>query len=85
MDGGRLFDNCIVSYGTNLRSGHELKNLPAILSGGGATEIRHGRHIILPKEDTPLTNYWLTLMQQANVPIESFSHSTGVVPELTSG
>ena len=71
-----------LSYGTNLRSGHELQNLPAILSDGGAPGIKHGRHIILPKEDTPLANYWLTLMQQAGVETESFSHSTGIVPEL---
>ncbi|MEO0414545.1 MAG: DUF1552 domain-containing protein, partial [Verrucomicrobiota bacterium] len=84
MDGSRLFDNCIVSYGTNLRSGHELKNLPAILSGGGASDIRHGRHIVLPQEDTPLSNYWLTIMQQAGMDINSFSHSTGNIPELLS-
>jgi hypothetical protein len=83
-DGSRLFDNCIVSYGTNLRSGHELKNLPAILSGGAAKGIKHGRHMVLPKEDTPLANYWLTLMQQADVPVEAFSHSTGIIPELLS-
>ena len=82
MDGSRLYDNCIVSYGTNLRSGHELKNLPALLSGGGARGIKHGRHIVLPEEDTPLANYWLTLMQQAGVNQESFSHSTGIIPEL---
>ena len=81
-DGSRLFDNCIVSYGTNLRSGHELKNLPAILSGGAAKDIQHGRHIILPQEDTPLGNYWLTLMQQAGLELEKFSHSTGIIPEL---
>jgi len=82
MDGSRLFDNCIVSYGTNLRSGHELKNLPAILSGGGAKNIKHGRHLILPEKNTPLANYWLTLMKQADVPVEQFSHSDGVVSEL---
>lgn len=81
-DGSRLFDNCIVSYGTNLRSGHELKNLPALLSGGGAKDIQHGRHIALPEEDTPLANYWLTLMQQAGLAVDRFSHSTGIVPEL---
>ena len=81
-DGSRLYDNCIVSYGTNLRSGHELKNLPAILSGGAAQKIKHGRHIVLPEEDTPLANYWLTLMQQAGLEIDSFSHSTGIIPEL---
>ena len=81
-DGSRLFDNCIVSYGTNLRSGHELKNLPAILSGGGAKDISHGSHIVLPDEETPLANYWLTLMQQAGLEMDQFSHSTGTVPEL---
>jgi hypothetical protein len=82
IDGSRLYDNCIVSFGTNLRSGHELKSLPAILSGGGAKDIKHGRHVILPKENTPLANYWLTLMQQIGVPTETFSHSTGIVSEL---
>ncbi len=81
-DGSRLYDHCIVSYGTNLRSGHELKNLPALLSGGGVSSIRHGRHIELPNADTPLANYWLTLMQQAGLEIDSFSHSTGIIPEL---
>jgi hypothetical protein len=84
IDGSRLFDNCIVSYGTNLRSGHELKNVPTIVSGGAAKNIKHGQHIILPKENTPLANYWLTLMRQADVPIETFSHSTGIIPELVS-
>jgi len=81
-DGSSLFDQCIVSYGSNLRTGHELKGVPAILSGGGAKGIRHGRHVVLPKADTPLANYWLTLMQQAGMKIDRFSHSTGIVPEL---
>jgi hypothetical protein len=82
MDGSRLFDNCIVSYGTNLRSGHELKNVPALLSGGGAKDLRRGEHVILPEEDTPLANYWLTLMQQAGADVQTFSHSTGTIPEM---
>lgn len=83
-DGSRLFDNCIVSYGTNLRSGHELRNVPAILSGGGADKITHGQHIQLPQANTPLANYWLTIMQQAGMDIDTFSHSTGIVKELVS-
>ncbi|MDF1756542.1 MAG: DUF1552 domain-containing protein [Verrucomicrobiales bacterium] len=82
MDGSRLYDQCIVSYGTNLRSGHELKNLPALLSGGGAKGIKHGRHLVLPEKDTPLANYWLTLLQEAGVKLDHFSHSTGTIPEL---
>ena len=82
IDGSRLFDNCIISYGTNLRSGHELKNVPALLSGGGAADVALGKHIVLPGKDRPLANYWLTLMQQAGLPAEQFSHSTGNIPEL---
>jgi hypothetical protein len=81
MDGSRLYDNCIVSYGTNLRSGHELRNLPALLTGGGAKGITHGSNLVL-EPDTPLANYWLTLMKQADLPIDKFSHSTGIIPEL---
>ena len=84
-DGAPLLDHCIVSYGTNLRSGHELKNLPAMLAGGGGRDIQHGRHIVLPEEDTPLANYWLTLMQQAGLELDQFSHSTGTIPELLRG
>jgi hypothetical protein len=81
-DGSRLFDNCIASWGTNIRSGHTLKNVPAIFAGGGGEKLRTGEHIILPEEDTPLANYWLTLMQQVGVPVEQFSHSTGTVGEM---
>ena len=82
IDGSRLFDNCIASWGTNIRTGHTLKNLPAIFAGGGGAKLRKGEHIILPEEDTPLANYWLTLMQQAGVPVEQFSHSTASLNEL---
>ena len=84
MDGSRLFDNCIASWGTNIRSGHTLKNVPAIFAGGGGEKLRKGEHIILPEEDTPLANYWLTLMQQAGVPVEQFSHSTGTLDEIVA-
>ncbi len=83
-EGRRLYDSCIVSYGSNLRTGHGLKSLPALLSGGGADRIKHGRHIVLPKEDTSLANYWLTLLQETGVQTPSFSDSTGIVSELLS-
>jgi hypothetical protein len=83
-EGRRLYDSCIVSYGGNLRTGHGLHSLPALLSGGGAPRIKHGRHLVLPKEDTSLANYWLTLLQQAGVETPSFHYSSGEVTELLS-
>ena len=81
-EGRRLYDSCIVSYGSNLRSGHGLQSCPALLSGGGTPRIKHGRHIILPKADTSLANYWLTLLQEAGVQTPSFNYSSSIVSEL---
>jgi hypothetical protein len=83
-EGRRLYDSCIVSYGSNLRAGHGLQSCPALLSGGGAERIKHGRHIVLPQEDTSLANYWLTLLQQAGVDTPKFNYSSGEVTELLS-
>ena len=82
VDGSSLFDSCILSWGTNLRSGHMIRNVPAIVAGGGGRDIKPGRHVVLKKEDTPLSNLWLTLLQQAGVPARSFGGSTGVLSEL---
>ncbi len=81
-EGRRLYDSCIVSYGSNLRTGHGLQSLPALLSGGGAERIKHGRHVVLPKENTSLANYWLTLLQQAGVDAPTFHYSDGELSEL---
>ena len=84
VEGRTLYDTCLVSYGGNLRSGHGLQCLPALLSGGGGDRIKHGRHIVLPKENTSLANYWLTLLQQVGVELPQFAYSDGVVSELFS-
>ena len=81
-EGRRLYDSTIVSYGGNLRTGHGLQSIPALMSGGGAERIKHGRHLILPQENTSLANYWLTLLQQAGVETAKFHYSTGEVSEL---
>lgn len=81
LDGSRLFDNCLVSYGSNIRTGHMLKNVPAFVTGNARGRIRHGQHIEMP-EDTALCNLWLTLLQTCDVPIKQFGDSDGTVAEL---
>ena len=84
LNGQNLFESSLISYGSNIRSSHGLQGCPAIFAGGAAEKVKKGEHIILPKQDTPLANYWLTLMQSIGVPLDRFSHSTGAVPELLS-
>ena len=81
ISGQSLYDSCLVSYGTNIRSSHGIKGFPVFLSGGGIKNLRLGESIMLPK-DTPLANVWLTLLQQTGVPIDRFSHSTGALGEI---
>ena len=82
LNGQNLFDSSLISYGSNLRSGHGLRGCPAIYTGGAAKNLKSGEHIVLPQKDTPLANYWLTLMQSVGVPLDGFSHSTGTLGEL---
>ena len=60
-----------MSLGSNLRSGHMLKNVPAFLTGNISNKIKHGQHIEMPK-DTALCNLWLTMLKLCDVPVESF-------------
>lgn len=83
FDGSRLFDNCLVSYGSNIRTGHMLKDVPAFVTGNAKGRFRHGRHIVMP-EETALCNLWLTLLQGCDVPAEGFGDSNGVISEMLS-
>ena len=56
---------------------------PALYAGGAATNLKYGEHIVLQEKDTPLANYWLTLVQQAGVPLDRFSqHRFAAFSEL---
>ena len=79
-DGSSLFDNTCLAYGSNIRTIHYLDNCPTLLAGG-ASRIKLGQHIVLPK-DTPLANVWLTLLQGIGAPVERHGDSTGIVKEL---
>ena len=82
-NGETLYDTSIVSFGSNIRTGHTLKSCPALLTGGGMENIEHGRHIML-RELTPMSNYWLTILKEAGVRGNQFNDSTGVLSELLS-
>jgi hypothetical protein len=80
-DGSSLFDNVSLSYGSNIESIHYLKNCPTIITGGGAG-VKHGRHLVMKDEKTPLCNLWLSLLQGTGIKAESHGDSNGVIEEL---
>jgi len=82
--GGSLLDSTTVVFGSGMgnASSHANTNLPVILAGGG---FRHGRHLFFPKhgrQQTPLCNLFVTLLQQMGLERDQFGSSTGNLNEL---
>jgi hypothetical protein len=68
----------MIVYGSGIGNGnaHDYRNLPILLAGGGAAQIKGGRHIRYQK-DTPLANLYLTLLDKLGIAVDSFGDSTG--------
>jgi hypothetical protein len=75
---GTLLDNAMIMYGSSISDGnlHTHHDLPIVMAGGGAGQIKGNRHVIYPKE-TPLNNLLLTMLDKAGVAAESLGDSTG--------
>ena len=77
--GSTLLDNTSVLFGSNLgnANSHDPSNLPIFLAGGG---FRHGHYVAhTPDSDTPLSNLFLTMLQQMGLETETFGQSTGTL------
>lgn len=73
----RLIDETTILFGSNLgnANSHDPRNLPILLAGGGH---RHGRFINHEKKQpTPLSNLFVTMLNDIGLDIESFGQSTG--------
>ncbi len=75
---GSLLDNMLVLYGGGLSDGnsHLHDNLPTLLLGGAAGQLKGNRHLRYPA-DTPTMNLFLTMMDMLGVPVDSLGDSTG--------
>ena len=75
---GTLLDNSMIMYGSSISDGnlHTHHDLPIVVAGGAAGQVKGNRHIIYPKE-TPLNNLLVTMLEKAGVPGEKFGDSTG--------
>ena len=78
-EGSRLLDQTSVLFGSNLgnANAHEAKNLPVFLAGGGYD---HGRYVDMKQDkDTPLSNLFVRLLQDAGVETDTFGQSTSAL------
>ena len=75
--GTRLLDHTAVLFGSNLgnANAHDPSNLPIILAGGG---YRHGQYLAYDKKNNiPLCNLFVNMLNNMGMETESFASSTG--------
>ncbi len=80
--GGRLLDRSMVLFGSNLgnASSHDARNLPILLAGGG---FKHGSHLAFDaRNNTPLCNLFLSMLQRMGLETERFASSSGTLNGL---
>ncbi len=80
-DGTTLLDNTLVVMGSGLHAGHQRRNLPILLAGGGS-DVRHRQHYVYKESETPLANLWISMLNYAGCAITSFADSDGVLSEI---
>ena len=80
---GSMLDHVTMMYGAGMADSnrHAPVDLPIVLAGGGAGQLRPGRHIRFPA-DTPLANLHLTLLDRFGVPWDRLGDSTGKLDDL---
>jgi hypothetical protein len=81
-EGQTLLDRTMVLYGTCMGSAnsHSNVNLPALLAGGG---FKHGQHLAFDvKNNYPLTNLYVSMLQRLGIETSEFSTSKGTMAGL---
>src|SRR6266542_2974051 len=73
-----LLNRSLILYGSSISDGnlHTHHDLPIVLAGGGAGQVKGNRHVVFP-EDTPLNNLLLSMLEKAGAPVEKLGDSTG--------
>lgn len=79
----RLFDNCIVMYGSGLKHAdyHSVADLPLVLSGGAGGQLKLGRYVRY--DHAPNGSLLLKLMQMMGVERDNFGNSDGPLKGIT--
>jgi hypothetical protein len=75
---GNLLDRSMILYGCGIADSnrHTHEKLPILILGGANGGVQTGRHIAM-KEDTPVANVFLSMMDRMGVEKASFGDSTG--------
>jgi hypothetical protein len=78
-----LLDNSMILYGGGISNGnmHNHERLPVVIAGGGAGQLKGGRHLEY-KQDVPMSNVLRSVLAKAGVNTDTLGDSTGLLAEL---
>ena len=81
---GTLLDHSMILYGSSIGDGnvHTHHDLPLVLVGGGAGQVKGGRHIRYADE-TPMNNLLVSMLDKAGVGAENLGDATGKLDQLS--
>jgi Protein of unknown function (DUF1552) len=77
---GNLLDHSLVLYGSPMGDSnvHNHKRVPLFLAGHASGKVKGNLHVA-NKDETPMANVLLTMLQKAGVKTDSFGDSTGTI------
>ncbi len=80
---GSVLDHSMLLYGSGMANSnlHNNDPIPAVIVGRGAGRLKGGQHLAFA-QDTPLANLMLTMLDKANVEVDHFGDSTGLLADL---
>ncbi|MGF1583358.1 MAG: DUF1552 domain-containing protein [Gemmataceae bacterium] len=79
---GTLLDHTVLLLGGAQISSHSGKSFPTLIAGGRKLGFRHGQHLRWEQGTKPMSDLYLTILQQLGCPVNSFKESTGAIREL---
>lgn len=79
---GTLLDHTVLLLGGAQISSHSGKNFPTLLAGGRKLGFKHGQHVKVEAGKKPMSDLYLTILQQLGCPVTSFKESKGPISEL---
>ena len=79
---GTLLDHTVLLFGGSQISSHSGKSFPTLLAGGKNLGFKHGQHLKWKSDRKPMSDLYLTILQQLGCPVKSFKESTGPIGEI---
>ncbi len=76
---GTVLDNTIVLFGSGASTTHNPLNIPTLIAGGANMGLRHGQY--WRKDETRMSNVYLSILHSLGVEQESFADSTGTLSD----